>query len=94
MNDKQPGCQWKLHFGVGQDATVQCGLGEHVPAGATVAQRMTLPAAQSRHSGRFQATQINWTAGDRREYTGPWPGQCLARSGCILHTGHHGRCAT
>jgi hypothetical protein len=42
---------------------------------------------------------IYWHAGDRREYTGEWPGYCDRlpgmpfQGGCTLPRGHQGRCA-
>ncbi len=77
-------CPWKIHFGVTLEATTQCDQ----PAGH-------LPADPG-HEGPGPWTpgqRICWQAGDRREYTGDWPGFCQATPGCSLHDGHHGRCA-
>jgi hypothetical protein len=38
-------------------------------------------------------TVITWLAGDRRAFTGDWPGYCDTTPGCTLHARHHGRCA-
>lgn len=79
-------CPWKIHWGVSQDSTTQCGKEEH--GDAEHSGRHPNPAAPNGH------TVIQWQRGDRREYTGPWPGPCRRMSGCVLHLGHHGRCAT
>lgn len=44
-------------------------------------------------SGYTPGQVISWHAGDRREYTGDWPGPCTKTRGCTLHTEHFGRCA-
>lgn len=71
-------CPWKIHYGVTQEATSECGKGGHLPADPV-------------HEGPGLVTgqTITWYAGDRREYTGEWPGPCPAQP-CILHAGHHG----
>lgn len=42
-------------------------------------------------------TVLHWYSGDRREYTGDWPGLCGREGGgpgrCSLPANHHGRCA-
>lgn len=81
--DQVPGmrCPWKVHFGVSQDATTQCDRESH---------------ADPDHEGPgpyFDYQRVSWQAGDRREYTGDWPGPCPVTPGCTLHLGHHGRCA-
>lgn len=91
-------CPWKVHWGVSQESTTQCGKDEHV--GATWPDGMPktpLPQmADPEHVGRHAnpaapggVTMISWLAGDRREYTGDWPGPC-PRQPCTLHAGHHG----
>lgn len=37
-------------------------------------------------------TVITWIHGDRRQFTGDWPGKCTIGP-CTLPSGHHGRCA-
>lgn len=78
-------CPWKIHWGVDQESTTQCGRGVH---------------ADDHHEGRHPNpanpdgyTVISWHAGDRREYIGKWPGPCDRTPGCILHKGHVRRCA-
>jgi hypothetical protein len=80
-------CPWKIHWGVGQESTTQCAKDEHL-------------TTHAEHEGMAAngVTMISWWAGDRREYTGDWPGNCQLLSDgvsapCTLHTGHHGRCA-
>jgi hypothetical protein len=36
---------------------------------------------------------VTWLYGDRREFTGDWPGPCTENqpAGCVLPAGHHGR---
>lgn len=80
-------CPWKIHWGVSQDSTTQCGRDAHAGDGSHRGMHPNEKAPDG-------YTLIQWHAGDRREYTGAWPGYCLKISGCVLHTGHHGRCAT
>jgi len=72
-------CPWKIHYGASQELTSQCGKQEHLPG-------------DQEHEGpglpQFPYQRITWQAGDRREYTGDWPGPCPE---CTLHLGHHGR---
>jgi hypothetical protein len=89
-------CPWKIHFGVGQEMTVQCQREEHLPEPGAYASY----DPRLEHEGLFNGiTKINWYEGDRREYTGDWPGNCdklpgmPMAGGCTLHLGHHGRCA-
>ena len=99
-------CPWKIHWGVGQESTTQCDKDEHLgspiytdPEG----QVWWGPGADIEHAGpglpEFPGQRITWLAGDRREYTGHWPGYCANLAGephaggCTLHAGHHGRCA-
>jgi len=79
-------CPWKIHWAAGQEHTTQCGRNRH---------------SDQHHRGRHPNpdsstgyTVIQWIAGDRREYTGEWPGPCVETPGCVLHTRHKGRCAT
>jgi hypothetical protein len=72
-------CPWKIHFGVSQDATVQCGREEHAD-----------PDHEGQNPFVSWESVISWQAGDRREYTGEWPGACPEQP-CTLHAGHHGR---
>lgn len=78
-------CPWTIRASV--DITVQCGRNKH---GGDPHHRgkHTNPAAANGY------TVISWLAGDRREYTGEWPGPCDKTPGCVLHLGHRGRCAT
>lgn len=91
-------CPWKIHWGVGQESTTQCAKDDgHLP------WRIGLMTVKGdiEHEGLAGngITTITWLAGDRREYTGDWPGYCtklpreVHAGGCTLHLGHHGRCA-
>lgn len=71
-------CPWKIRWTFGQDAA--CEKAAH---GRDTAHSATAPNG---------VTTIRWYAGDRREFTGEWPGPCLRTQGCVLHTGHRGRC--
>ena len=95
-------CPWKIHWGVGQESTTQCDKDEHL--GKPVFRTdegvpYWRPDSDLKHEGPAGngVTTIVWLAGDRREYTGDWPGPCpLLERGlgnCTLHMGHHGRCA-
>lgn len=48
---------------------------------------------QAEHGGPaiIEGQQVNWLPGDRREYEGDWPGQCLLNDWCILPDGHADR---
>jgi len=79
-----PRCPVKIHWARGQEHTTQCDRLRHT---------------DPYHRGRYPSphpsgyTVISWQAGDRREYTGEWPGPCVLVKGCVLHTGHVGKCA-
>jgi len=80
-------CPWRIHWGVGQESTTQCGRDRHIGD----------PEHRGMHDNPASPNgkmMISWRAGDRREYVGPWPGPCSKTPGCVLHTGHRGRCAT
>ena len=89
-------CQWKIHWGTGQESTTQCAKPEHVYALTVTpeAGRYSVAfAGEPEHEGPtgvHPGQKITWQAGDRREYTGDWPGPCPHQP-CILHLGHHGR---
>jgi hypothetical protein len=75
-------CPWKIRWTSGQDA--QCRKPAHEFSGDHQHEAL-LPNG---------ITVISWFSADRREFTGEWPGPCAGRTpGCILHAGHHGRCA-
>ena len=91
-------CQYKIRWTFGTDA--QCERDGHVeeltitpfPDGRLFVQCVGDPEHQAK-VGPYQ-TSLTWHAGDRREFTGNWPGPCTGKvPGCVLHTGHHGRCA-
>lgn len=93
-------CPWKIHWGVGQESTTQCEREEHLSyerIGLAEIRKERWDQHEGRHpnpaaEGGF--TAVTWRAGDRREYTGEWPGPCERTPGCILHAGHLRRCAT
>jgi hypothetical protein len=80
-------------------AATLCTRPLHLPAEygtATVGRRA---GEHEGPSGVMPGQVIIWRAGDRREFTGDWPGYCTRlpgqplSGGCTLHHGHHGRCA-
>jgi hypothetical protein len=90
-------CPWKIHWGVSQESTTQCDKDVHL----TNLVAMPLPDGRvavdydgdGAHAGPalMAGQRITWQAGDRREYTGDWPGLCPGSGqGCTLHAGHHG----
>lgn len=99
-------CQYKIRWTFGTDA--QCEREHHVddviitpaPDGrfsvTTIGDGQPDTHQHHAHVGPNGMT-LDWDAGDRREFTGDWPGPCplLGRGlgQCTLHTGHHGRCA-
>jgi hypothetical protein len=75
-------CPWKIHWGTELEATTQCDLpAGHLEHGIDGHEGPT---------GYLHGQRVSWKAGDRREYTGEWPGPCPHQP-CILHKGHHGR---
>jgi hypothetical protein len=74
-------CPWKIHWGTGQESTTQCDRPEH---------DVTADPDHEGPTGVMDGQRVTWVAGDRREYTGEWPGLCPDQP-CILHAGHRGR---
>lgn len=89
-------CEWKIRWTFDQDA--QCDRELHIPADIPPE---VMEADEAQHHAvildyAFEGSrsELTWLAGDRREFTGTWPGPCTGKvPGCILHRGHHGRCA-
>jgi hypothetical protein len=73
-------CPWVIHWGTSQECTTWCDREEHVERGDF----------DHEGPGLMRDQRISWQAGDRREYTGEWPGLCPVQP-CVLHAGHHGR---
>jgi hypothetical protein len=90
-------CPWSIRWTFGTDT--RCDKPAHVIALAVTPLPDGRISAEvdgdEGHSGPAGngVTRISWQAGDRREFTGDWPGPCAKLPGCVLHTGHHGRCA-
>lgn len=95
-------CEWKIRWAFGTDA--QCGRDHHIDqviikeySGGEFTVATIGDGLPDTHEHRAQlspAQTLTWQAGDRREFTGDWPGPCTGKvTGCTLHTGHHGRCA-
>jgi hypothetical protein len=91
-------CPWKIHWGPVtspvETTTTACTYGAgHIgraPGEAGTHHRGEHPNPAA--PGGF--TVITWLAGDRREFTGDWPGYCTVTPGCTFHAGHVRRCAT
>jgi hypothetical protein len=86
-------CPWTIRYGTSAETTTRC----DVDHGRADPDDIT-------HSGpglpEFPGQRVVWSAGDRREYRGDWPGYCTLLGpaptfggGCTLPAGHHGRCA-
>jgi hypothetical protein len=96
-------CPYKIHWGVDQSSTSQCSKQEHAGVVAVNTREDGLfsvsTSGDPHHegpSGVHEGQVVSWEAGDRREYTGDWPGPCPKLPPprpCTLHDGHHGRCA-
>lgn len=95
-------CQWKIRWTFGTDA--QCEREHHVDSVVITPEpdgrysAVTIGDGQPdthEHLAHISPSQhVHWQAGDRREFTGDWPGPCEGKvPGCVLHAGHHGRCA-
>jgi hypothetical protein len=92
-------CPWKIRWMPGEDAQCEAGF-PHAPADASPEQRKALEPPFNEHRAVLRdyaypgsETILTWRASDRREFTGDWPGPCAKTPGCVLHAGHHGRCA-
>jgi len=95
-------CEWKIRWTFGTDA--QCERDHHIdqviitprPGGqfSVVTIGDGQPDTHEHRSHISSGQVLTWGAGDRREFTGDWPGLCTGKvPGCVLRTGHHGRCA-
>lgn len=84
----QPQCPWTIRWI--PYCTTRCDLPVHIAGGQE---------GQHEGPGLGEGERIFWYSGDRREYTGQWPGYCdkLGKppfeGGCALPAGHRGRCA-
>ena len=86
----QDQCPWTIRWGTTADATTRCGKTDHITVNIGV------PDPQHEGPGLLAGQRIAWYSGDRREYTGEWPGHCgkpAGQGGCVLPAGHPGRCA-
>jgi hypothetical protein len=95
-------CQYKIRWTFGTDT--QCEKEHHIDQViidqepdkrfhiVTIGDGQPDTHVHYAHVGPFRTT-LSWAAGDRREFTGDWPGACIATAGCTLPTRHHGRCA-
>lgn len=74
-------------FPIGNDTEIACELdARHA---TTVGHHGTL------HDYAYpgSSTALVWMDDDRRNFHGTWPGRCQTVGGCVLPTGHDGRCA-
>lgn len=75
-------CEMKIRYGMSEETQTQCDR-DH---------------ADDHHEGpglpEFPYQRVSWVAGDRREFTGDWPGYCTRTQGCPLPEGHPRLCAT
>lgn len=91
-------CPWAIHWGASPDSHTHCAKPAHLisvtilpePGGLFSVETEGDPAHEGPGLAEFPGQVITWQAGDRREYTGDWPGPCPHQP-CILHVGHHGR---
>ena len=92
-------CPWTVRWGVMADSTTRCDKPAHVPEDTPLEAMSEDEYTHAGPSGVYPGQRVEWLAGDRREYTGKWPGYCdkIAKpafgGGCCLPLGHHGRCA-
>jgi hypothetical protein len=76
-------CPFSIRWGRGRDTA--CEREEHLPGDPEHSGTV--------YGGGAPVTTVTWLAGDRREYPGPWPGNCGGHLGlCPLPAGHNGRC--
>lgn len=96
-------CPYSIRYGTSSETTSQCDKEEHLHLALLLpAMGANAPHDHSKHEGpglpQFPSQRIQWIAGDRREYTGDWPGYCTKlpgapfMGGCCLPQGHRGRC--
>lgn len=99
----KPRCQYKIRWTFDTDA--QCEKEHHIDqviinersdklfSVVTVGDGLPDTGEHYAHVGPHR-THMTWSAGDRREFTGEWPGLCTGKvPNCTLPLGHHGRCA-
>lgn len=84
-------CPWSLRWTWDTDA--RCEKPVHLSEPVAAGDDMEHEGAIRNFAYAGSVTKLSWMAGDRREFTGTWPGPCTDNepAGCILHTGHHGR---
>ena len=75
---------WRNPLG-SADIHIDCAKEEHL---SKVAQSAAVADANRQHEGRWLNTLVSWLEGDRREYTGEFPGWCAHTEGCVLPRGH------
>lgn len=94
-------CPWKIKWGINEYQVAACRKDDHVTGRQALVKGTYRDVAEPdpEHEGPAGngITMIHWYSGDRREYTGDWPGLC-GREGdgpgrCSLPANHHGRCA-
>jgi hypothetical protein len=81
------GCPWKIRP-FPNPTELQCEREEHLdpPVPPREEHRMVLKD----YAEAGSESHISWLAGDRREFTGDWPGYCgLGSPPCVLPAGHH-----
>jgi hypothetical protein len=94
-------CTWSIRPFPGE-TQVSCEKQEHVWQAAS--EEVIAGTAEHRtvlrdYAWPGSATEITWLAGDRREFSGEWPGYCTrlgshgGRQICTLPAEHRGSCA-
>ena len=99
----QDQCPWTIRWGTSAETTTRCtradGHTDVREPDTREREPYVLSANEHFGQGITPGQTIHWYAGDRREYTGNWPGYCQKlgpaafKGGCTLPDGHHGRCA-
>lgn len=74
-------------FPVGNDTEIACELAADHPD--TIGHHGELRD----YAYPGSSTVLVWMDDDRRNFRGDWPGRCQQVAGCVLPTGHVGRCA-
>jgi len=101
----QDQCPWSIRYGT--SATTRCRKTDHITGRRAYRQagdpdsgevQIADPDPEHEGPGLMPGQIIHWFSGDRREYTGDWPGYCDKiplppfEGGCTLPLRHHGGC--
>lgn len=85
-------CQAKIRVWDKEDGVFQCRKPYGHTAKRVVARQVHAGDLTHVATGLYGYQTIEWTDGNRRQFTGEWV-PCLVTGSCPLPMGHHGQCA-